>query len=294
MVSVVIPVYNRERTIEKAMQSVLEQTYSDLELIIVDDGSTDKTREIVKNVTDPRVKYIYQDNMGACVARNHGIDEADGDYIAFQDSDDVWHKDKIEKQLQIFSTHENVDIVCCQTQCLRLDGSVFLSGENIPKGLLDRENYPGGITTQTLVMKREITDNVRFDPKVTRYQDLDFLLTAQKNYSIYCVADSLVDRYIGEDSITNHPERIYEMAEYFEKKYPEKMQYKKGNIAQFFSAALVEASCQIKKTDGLQPRKYYAKALKLNPSIKTIAKVVACSVRIYPIYLRIARKTKSI
>ena len=89
MVSVIIPVYNREKTIKKAIESVLEQTYTDLEVIIVDDCSTDKTIEVVESIADKRIRLVKSPkNGGACKARNLGIDHANGELIAFQDSDD--------------------------------------------------------------------------------------------------------------------------------------------------------------------------------------------------------------
>ena len=99
LISVVLPTYNRARCLSRSINSVLNQTFSNLELIIVDDGSTDNTRELVESFSDPRIRYIYQENAGACAARNHGINEALGTYIAFQDSDDEWRKDKLEIQL---------------------------------------------------------------------------------------------------------------------------------------------------------------------------------------------------
>ena len=100
LVSVIIPTYNRAHLIKRSAESVLNQTYTNLELIIVDDGSTDDTEEVVKTLNDNRVTYIKQPNQGACAARNNGIDHAKGEFIAFQDSDDVWHEDKLEKQIK--------------------------------------------------------------------------------------------------------------------------------------------------------------------------------------------------
>ena len=86
MISVIIPTYNRAGTLLAAAQSVLQQTYRDIELIIVDDGSTDDTSKVVSALQDGRVRYIpLGKNRGACAARNRGIDEAKGEYIAFQD-----------------------------------------------------------------------------------------------------------------------------------------------------------------------------------------------------------------
>ena len=104
-VSIIIPTYNREHLLSRAIQSVLNQTYQDFELIIVDDGSTDDTGEVVKNFNCEIIKYIRHDkNRGLAAARNTGIRIARGDYIAFQDSDDEWMPEKLEKQIRAFET----------------------------------------------------------------------------------------------------------------------------------------------------------------------------------------------
>ncbi|MGG8363830.1 glycosyltransferase family 2 protein, partial [Bacillus cereus] len=108
LVSVVIPLYNTEKYIEETMQSILDQTYKNIEIVIVDDGSKDQSPSIVKNLAEKypgQVKYVHQKNQGVSVARNTGIENASGEYIAFLDSDDLWHPTKIEKQVE--SMHKN-------------------------------------------------------------------------------------------------------------------------------------------------------------------------------------------
>jgi len=99
-VSVIIPTYNRAHLIERTIQGVLSQTYNEFELIIVDDCSIDNTEEVIKSISDKRLKYIrHEKNKGASAARNTGILAAKGKYIAFQDSDDEWLPEKLEKQV---------------------------------------------------------------------------------------------------------------------------------------------------------------------------------------------------
>ena len=104
-VSIIIPTYNREQLLGRAIKSVLAQTYQDFELIIVDDGSTDNTERLVKSFNSEKTRYIrHRKNKGPAAARNTGIRSAKGDYIAFQDSDDEWMPEKLEKQMRAFTT----------------------------------------------------------------------------------------------------------------------------------------------------------------------------------------------
>jgi len=103
IVSIILPTRNRCHLIRGAVESVLNQTFSDIEVIIVDDGSTDKTAQVVTNLNDRRIRYErLNESRGAPVARNIGISLAKGEYIAFQDSDDEWLPQKLEKQMQAF------------------------------------------------------------------------------------------------------------------------------------------------------------------------------------------------
>ena len=287
MISVIIPVYNREKLIEKSIQSVLNQTYRDLELIVVDDGSIDKTREVVKSINDPRLKYIYQPNQGACSARNRGIEEAKGDFIAFQDSDDIWALDKLEKQMKVFD-NSDVDIVCCKTKCKRLNGSTLFTLKNVAEGIINKEMGPCGISTQTLVMKSTVTKKVKFDPNVIRYQDLDFLISAHEYYTIYCLDLYLVERYIELDSITNHPERIYKMAKYFEIKYSYHFSKSDGYLAKFFAGVLLEAG---KNASNMREKfNCYRLAFKYHCSVNVFLKFLVLILGIYPLYRKIVER----
>ncbi len=112
LITIITPAYNRGHFLDIAVQSVLAQTYENFEFIIVDDGSTDDTRErIQKYLTDPRVQYYWQENQGQSVARNLALSKRKGDFICFLDSDNAWPPDKLEKSLRIFSENPDVDIV---------------------------------------------------------------------------------------------------------------------------------------------------------------------------------------
>lgn len=122
-VSVVIPVYNTEQFIAETIRSVLEQTYSDLEAIVVDDGSTDETPQIVASF-GKAVRYLRQDNSGQAVARNRGVSVARGEYIGFLDSDDVCLRRRFEKQAVVLDQRPEVGVVTCDMQYYSEQGEV--------------------------------------------------------------------------------------------------------------------------------------------------------------------------
>ena len=101
MISVVIPLYNKEKQIAKTLQTVLNQTYQNFEIVIVNDGSTDGSVEEVLRISDSRIRLVNQENGGVSAARNRGIDEAKGEYIAFLDADDLWDIDHLEVLYQL-------------------------------------------------------------------------------------------------------------------------------------------------------------------------------------------------
>ena len=114
MFSIIIPCFNAQESIEKTLLCVLHQTYKEYELIIVDDGSSDKTREIIEQLLQDknvRYTYIYQDNSGPSAARNKGIEKATGKYIAFLDADDVWHPQKLELVLNLLENNKEIDLL---------------------------------------------------------------------------------------------------------------------------------------------------------------------------------------
>src|SRR5689334_23008717 len=109
-VSVIVPTFNSARFLCEAIGSVHAQTYKDYEIIIVDDGSTDDTQNVVKELDKP-CKYFYQNNAGPSVARNYGISESSGEFVAFLDADDAWLPGKLEMQIRLFDRHPEVGAV---------------------------------------------------------------------------------------------------------------------------------------------------------------------------------------
>ena len=218
LVSVIIPTYNRAHLIKRSAQSVLGQTYKNLELIIVDDGSTDNTEDVVKSLDDERVVYIKQTNQGACAARNNGIDHARGEFIAFQDSDDVWHNDKLEKQINCLK-ETGADIVFCCLNRIENGKIVEIKGSYFKEGFMQPSTFPSNIGTQTLVAKYKVFEYEKFDESMPRLQDLELLLRVQKKQKLYCMKLALVDYYIQDKSISNDKIKLFEACEILLNKY---------------------------------------------------------------------------
>jgi glycosyltransferase involved in cell wall biosynthesis len=114
LVSVIVPAYNAERFLSRAMRSALAQTYPHIELIVVDDGSTDRTADVIRSFRDARIRHLSQPNSGQGAARNHGIRMSAGRYVTFLDADDVYLPEKVERQVRFFETHQEYQITFCR------------------------------------------------------------------------------------------------------------------------------------------------------------------------------------
>lgn len=208
MISVIIPSYNRSSTIGASVQSVLQQTYTDIEVIVVDDGSVDSTEAIVKAINDKRLRYVYQENAGACVARNKGVELARGDIIAFHDSDDIWHEDKLEKQIKKLKVSQ-ADVIFCKLNQIENRKLISQLPSQIGEGFVEPHVSLAGIGTQTILGKKEVFVNEKFRNDMPRLQDLELMIRITRKYKVYCVNEGLVDYYIGEDSISSNPEKFF-------------------------------------------------------------------------------------
>jgi len=143
LVSVIMATYNRENYLPYAIDSVLHQTYPNLELLIIDDGSIDGTRELVNSYKDPRISYYYQENKGQSSAINVGIQHARGDFISFLDSDNLWKLDKLDRQVRLMNDNPDYQVVYGENEIIdengilqAVNGSVTRHSGNIMKQLL--------------------------------------------------------------------------------------------------------------------------------------------------------------
>jgi glycosyltransferase involved in cell wall biosynthesis len=204
LISVVIPTYNRANLITDALESVLQQSYRPVEVIVVDDASEDNTRRVVEawdlvnNLSSVfTLRYIQQAKLGGNAARNRGIEEATGELIAFLDSDDTWHTEKLEKQAAYF-TESSVGAVYCGVQHKDFTTGNILepSGRLYPQGYLLEEMLVRDVTAQTsaYIVRKPVFEKVGcFDTDLLARQDWDMWIRIACDFKIACVPELLVD-----------------------------------------------------------------------------------------------------
>jgi len=213
LVSVIIPTHNRADMLCRAVDSVLKQTLTDFELIIVDDGSTDDTCRRIEAHTDPRIRYIrHQLGKGASAARNTGIRHAHGNYIAFLDDDDEWLPTKLEKQVAMLEqAPEQVRLVYCWMDYYE-NGRLVRRHHPTLRGyvfdqVLDEQRLGG---CPTLLVRREVVEDIGgFDESLPRGNDGDFIRRICREYEVDFVPEVLVKVYTGHgrEQITRYDEQ---------------------------------------------------------------------------------------
>ena len=179
-ISVIIPAYNCDRYVGQAVESILHQTYSSYEIIVIDDGSQDHTYEVLQPYA-PKIRYVYQKNQGVSVARNHGIHLARGEFVAFLDADDVFLRDTLASQLAVFEANPNLGIVHSGWRRINKEGETLMDvrpWETVPE--LNLETWlrwkPLG-TMGTLMFRRNGLEQVGgFEPGLTHAEDVDLIL----------------------------------------------------------------------------------------------------------------------
>lgn len=232
-VSIVLPTYNRCHTLTKSIKSVLNQSYSDFELIIVDDGSTDETKNLIMDFMrlDNRIRYLkLEKNIGVYKARNIGISIARGKYIAFQDSDDEWLPDKLMKQVLVLEKLPNdVGMIYCFMRAIDEKGNIRIMNKEIitpETPNLHRKTLIyqcDGIDLQASLFRREVFETCGyFDENIKTTGDKEYLIRISKKFKFACINEPLVNYYSTSGSLSkNRPEILKSYLYIFNKYYDE-------------------------------------------------------------------------
>lgn len=227
LISIIMPTYNRLHFLTRAIESIVNQSYTNWELIIVDDGSTDDTEAFCKALPDPRIHYVkHEINKGACAARNTGMAKAKGGLIAWFDSDDEWSADKLEAQVELFatSTLPNLGVVTCGATMAYQNGksTIWLPHRKgwVFEHLFAQETI--GVRPQYLLVKRHYLmhpEPLWFDDKVPARQDFDFAVRLLQRCQLDYVQRPLVTVHHHDGDRVWTPERAVRANEYFHEKY---------------------------------------------------------------------------
>lgn len=211
-ISVIIPTFNAEKTIAGTVKSVLGQSFSDLEVLVVNDGSTDSTLDVLSHIKDQRLKILTFPNGGVAESRNRGIQNATGQYLSFLDSDDLWKEDKLKEQLSALENHPEAAVAYSWNDYIDEDGKFVHNGWHF-------ENH-GDVyealflccfieNGSNILLRKEALDRVGgFDSALVPTEDWDFYLRLAENYHFVCVPKVHVLYRIVSGSLSNHVLRM--------------------------------------------------------------------------------------
>ncbi|MEH2183594.1 glycosyltransferase [Nostoc sp.] len=226
-ISVIIPTCNNEKTIKHTIQSVLNQTFTDLELIVINDGSEDSTLEVVTKIQDSRIKVFSYSNAGGNVSRNRGLDHAVGEFVSFLDADDLWTPDKLQSQLKALQKNVTAKVAYSWTDYIDENGQFLLSGKRInvngngyEKLLLNNFLENG---SNPLIYRKALITLGGFDESLKAAQDWDMWLRLASNFDFICVPSVQILYRISSNSVSSNLVRQEKTClQVLEKAYKEK------------------------------------------------------------------------
>jgi glycosyltransferase involved in cell wall biosynthesis len=195
LVSAAIITHNRAHYLDDAISSVLGQSFRDLELIVVDDGSTDDTAAVVARYDDPRLRYVRREHRGKAVSRNAAFRLAEGDFVAFCDSDDFWRPDRLERQLAVFEEHPTVGMVHGQVELVDSAGRPLpertaaqradFSAAHRKRATYASYAFNCCCLSSTILVRREVFDTVGPYDSELPIEDYDFYLRLVLDFDVY-------------------------------------------------------------------------------------------------------------
>jgi glycosyltransferase involved in cell wall biosynthesis len=268
--SVIIPAFNRAHFLPRAIDSVLAQSLTDFELIVVDDGSTDESRKLIEAITDPRVKYVYQVNAGAAAARNNGATAAEGRCVTFLDSDDEATPTWLAEFADAFLARQAAVVCCGVIQASYAEGRTTETTV-LPHDLGPMVGHQTGlfITGGTYALKQEVFDAIggfAAELRAGQHTELSFRLIPYckgNDLKIHSIARPLVRRHIHEGpSIRKDPRALLQGSLYFLEHHTDKLRRDRRTLADYWAVAGVAS---IRSGQFHRSRKYFKRAIQAYP-----------------------------
>ena len=205
LISCIVPVYNGERYLSEALDSIIAQTYRPLEIIVVDDGSTDETPHIVARYGQ-QISYLRQSNQGPAAARNRGVDSAHGEFIAFLDADDLWHKEKLARQMACFKVRPELEL--CITHIKNFWVPELKHEQEQLKNSPLAQEQPG--PSQTILARHTLFNRVgKFDETILHRDTMEWILRSQDlGATCEILSKALVYRRIHDNNLSRRRSTI--------------------------------------------------------------------------------------
>ncbi|MBD2388332.1 glycosyltransferase family 2 protein [Cylindrospermum sp. FACHB-282] len=206
-VSIIIPAYNAMTYLPTTLASVLQQTFTDFEVLIIDDGSTDHLHQWITEILDSRVKLIRQNNQGISAARNTGINNSKGKYIAFLDADDLWETTKLEEQIYLLDNNPTIGLVYTWIKLVDHHGksSGRIIKSHIQGNMWQQIVEYNPIQTSTVIVRRDCLDNVGiFDQNLSSAEDWELWVRISFHYPFAVIKKPLVNYRLHQNNITKN------------------------------------------------------------------------------------------
>ncbi|BAZ51234.1 putative glycosyl transferase [Nostoc sp. NIES-4103] len=205
-ISVILPVYNGEKTVKETIESVLNQTFKNIELILINDGSTDSTLKIIESIQDARLQVFSYQNAGLATSRNRGLSHCTGTFISFIDADDLWTSDKLESQLKALQAHPKAGVAYSWTNYIDTEGKFLKSGTHITvtgdvyKQLVLRNFLENG--SNPLVRSEALKEVGGFDETLPAAEDWDMWLRLAARYEFVAVPKAQILYRVSANSMS--------------------------------------------------------------------------------------------
>lgn len=284
LISIILPVYNGEKTIRATIESVLQQTHTDFELIIINDGSQDRTLETVSSFADHRLRVFSYPNAGVTVSRNRGLVQVKGDYVAFIDADDLWTFDKLEAQLTLLQANPQAAVAYSWSDFIGEAGQFLHRGchaqiaGNVYADLLVVDFLENG--SNPLIRRQALIEVGEFDESLPVGEDWDMWLRLAARYEFVLVPRPQILYRVSPDSQTSNVSRLetscLQVLNRAFSQAPESLQHLKPHSISRLYRYLTFKSLEgtLERSKGLTALKYIWRSLKHDPSVFLQSRVI--------------------